>query len=147
MSTGLGFLRAKYSTLHEGVNSYCLQALQWTTVAMVPIVAILSISRFQLFCDPMDCSTPVHGFSQARTLEWAAISFSRGSLYPKIELTAPDLAGGFFTSEPPGKPSKGRKGSKNTLALSMYQNVLRKFCFYLILKSFKNIYLFDCVRS
>ena len=98
----------------------------------------------------MDCSPPgcsVHGNSQARTLEWAAISFSRGSLYPKIELTAPDLAGGFFTSEPPGKPSKGRKGSKNTLALSMYQNVLRKFCFYLIFKSFKNIYLFDCVRS
>ena len=32
-------------------------------------------------CDPMDCSLPdssVHGILQARTLEWAAISFSRG---------------------------------------------------------------------
>ena len=30
-------------------------------------------------CDPMDCSLPgssVHGISQARVLEWAAISFS-----------------------------------------------------------------------
>ena len=33
-------------------------------------------------CDPMDCSPPgssVHGILQARILEWAAISFSRGS--------------------------------------------------------------------
>ena len=33
-------------------------------------------------CDPMDCSPPgssVYGISQARILEWVAISFSRGS--------------------------------------------------------------------
>ena len=33
-------------------------------------------------CDPMDCSPPgssVHGISQARILEWVAISFFRGS--------------------------------------------------------------------
>ena len=33
-------------------------------------------------CDPMDCSpqgSSVHGFSQARILEWVAISFSRAS--------------------------------------------------------------------
>ena len=32
--------------------------------------------------DPMDCSLPgssIHGILQARTLEWIAISFSRGS--------------------------------------------------------------------
>ena len=32
--------------------------------------------------DPMDCSPPgssIHGVSQARILEWVAISFSRGS--------------------------------------------------------------------
>ena len=36
-------------------------------------------------CDPMDCSLPgfsVHGISQARILEWVAISFSRGSSRP-----------------------------------------------------------------
>ena len=35
-------------------------------------------------CNPMDCSPPgssVHGILQARMLEWAAISFSRG-LFP-----------------------------------------------------------------
>ena len=33
-------------------------------------------------CDPMECSPPgssVHGISQARILEWGAVSYSRGS--------------------------------------------------------------------
>ena len=37
-------------------------------------------------CDPMDRSLPwssVHGISQARILEWVAISFSRGSFWPR----------------------------------------------------------------
>ena len=37
-------------------------------------------------CDPMDCSPPgstVHGNSQARILEWVAISFSRGASSPR----------------------------------------------------------------
>ena len=50
----------------------------------------------------MDCSPPsaVHGIFQARILEWVDISFFRGSSQPK----APALAGGLFTTEPPGKP-------------------------------------------
>ena len=42
---------------------------------------LLVSSRVQL-CDPMDHSPPgssVHGISQARTLEWAAISYPGGS--------------------------------------------------------------------
>ena len=45
------------------------------------IIRPLSLSRFQL-PDPMDCSPPgssVYGVSQARILEWVAISSSRGS--------------------------------------------------------------------
>ena len=56
-------------------------------------------------CDPMDCSPPgssVRGISQARILEYVAISFSRGSSQTKS--ASPALAGGFFTPEPPGKP-------------------------------------------
>ena len=37
-------------------------------------------------CDPTDCSPPessVHGVPQVRILEWAAISFSRGSTRPR----------------------------------------------------------------
>ena len=40
------------------------------------------VSCVRFFCNPMECSPPgssVHGISQARILEWVAISFSRGS--------------------------------------------------------------------
>ena len=40
-------------------------------------------------CDPMDCSPPgysVRGISQARILEWIAISSSRGSSPPRVKL-------------------------------------------------------------
>ena len=56
----------------------------------------------------MDCSPPgssVHGISQARILEQVAISFSEDLPHPGIEPVSPALAGGFFTTEPPGKPS------------------------------------------
>ena len=58
------------------------------------------------FCDPMDYSLPgssVYGIFQARILEWFAISFSRGSSQPGIKPVSLALAGGFFTTEPPGK--------------------------------------------
>ena len=56
----------------------------------------------------MDCSWPgssVHQISQARRLEWVAISFLRGFSKPGIEpesLVSPALAGRFFITEPPG---------------------------------------------
>ena len=58
--------------------------------------------------DPMDCSLPgcsVHGISQARIVEWVAIFFSRESSWPRNQTHVSCLAGGFFTTEPPGKPS------------------------------------------
>ena len=39
-----------------------------------------------ILCNPMDCSPPcssAHGTIQARILEWVAISYSRGSSWPK----------------------------------------------------------------
>ena len=61
-------------------------------------------------CDPMGCSPPgpsVHGSLQARTLEWVAILSSRGSSRPRDWTCVACIfctAGGFFTTEPPGKP-------------------------------------------
>ena len=55
---------------------------------------------------PMDCSPPgpfVHEFSQARILERVAISFSRGSSWPKDWIHVSFITGRFFTIEPPGK--------------------------------------------
>ena len=56
----------------------------------------------------MECSLPgssVLGILQARILEWVAICSSRVSSRPRVEPTfSPVLAGGFFTTEPPGNP-------------------------------------------
>ena len=49
------------------------------------------------------CSS-VHGISQARILEWIAISFSRESSWPRDPTHVSCLAGGFFTTEPPVEP-------------------------------------------
>ena len=58
----------------------------------------------------MDCSPPgssVHGISQARILEWVAISSSRDLPNPGIKPLSPALAGRFFTTEPRGKAHQG----------------------------------------
>ena len=58
-------------------------------------------------CDPMDYSPPgssVHGISQARILEQVATFFSRGSSWCRDRTRVSCIAGGFFTTEPPGKP-------------------------------------------
>ena len=51
-------------------------------------------------CNPMDCSLPgssVHGILQARILEWAAISFSRGSSQPRDGNGVSCIVGRRFT--------------------------------------------------
>ena len=51
-------------------------------------------------CNPVDCSLPgssVHGISQARILEWGAISFSRGSSRPRDETQVSRIIGRRFT--------------------------------------------------
>ena len=64
----------------------------------------------QILCYPMDCNSPcpsVYGIFQARILEWVAISFSRGPSWFRDWscVSWPSaLAGGFFPTEPPGKP-------------------------------------------
>ena len=47
-------------------------------------------------CNPLDCI--VHGILQARTLEWVAFPFFRGSSQPRDRTQVSHIAGGFFTS-------------------------------------------------
>ena len=58
----------------------------------------------------MDYSPPgssAHGISQARILEWVAISFYEDLPNPAIEIRSPALEVGFFTTLFPGKPKLG----------------------------------------
>ena len=55
-------------------------------------------------CDPMDCSPPcssIHGIFRAGVLEWVAVSFSRGSFWPRDWIQVSHIAGRRFTVEPP----------------------------------------------
>ena len=59
-----------------------------------------------ILCDPMDYSSPgsfVLGISQARILQWVALSSPSDRPYPRIKPSSPALAGRFFTTEPFGK--------------------------------------------
>ena len=56
-------------------------------------------------CDFMNSSPPdssVHGISQAKILEWFAISFSGGSSQCRDQTRVSFTTGRFFTTEPPG---------------------------------------------
>ena len=73
-------------------------------------VKVLVAQSCLTFCNPMDCSSSgssVHGFLQARILEWIPIPFSRGSSQPGTEARSPispALQVDSLPSEPPGKP-------------------------------------------
>ena len=63
------------------ISFYC-RISNWAnsiTVVLVDPAAAKSLQSCPTLCDPMDCSppgSPIPGILQARTLEWAAISFS-----------------------------------------------------------------------
>ena len=57
-------------------------------------------------CNPMGFSLSgsfVYGIFQARVLEWAAISFSRGSSWPRDSTQVSHTLGSALPYEPPGK--------------------------------------------
>ena len=52
-----------------------------------------------ILCDSMDCSPPgssLHGILQARVLEWVAISFSKGSSWPRDRTPVSHIPGRRF---------------------------------------------------
>ena len=72
---------------------------------------VLSHFSHARLCDPMDFSLPsssVHGILQARTLEWVAVPFSRGSSQPKDQTRVSYLLHWWVSSLPLAPPMKPR---------------------------------------
>jgi len=72
----------------------------------IPLKVIIRWSESEVtqlcptLCNPVDCSLPgfsVHGIFQARILEWVAISFSRGSSWPRGRTQVSCIVGRRFT--------------------------------------------------
>ena len=58
------------------------------------MIVVQSLSCIQFFCNPMDCSPPgssTHGISQARILEWVAISFFNDRFHQRLKNGRLDL--------------------------------------------------------
>ena len=68
-------------------------------VVLIIALEVLEVKVAQLcltLCNPMDYT--VHGILQARTLEWLAFPFSRGSSQSRNQTQVSRIVGGFFTS-------------------------------------------------
>ena len=90
------FYMKELSTCVFWYPRWVLEANQEGPSGWTPLLAVaeyilldrytISLSLVWLICNPLDSSSPgssVHGISQARILEWGAISFSRGSSRPR----------------------------------------------------------------
>ena len=71
---------------------------------------LLVAQSWPTLLQPMDFSPPgssLYGISQARILEWVAISFPRESSQPGDQIYISCIAGEFLTIEPRAKPNGG----------------------------------------
>ena len=94
------YCHTKISAL-AAYNQICLFSLGF---------CLLQAQSCLTLCNSMDCSRSgftVHEIVRARILEWLPFLPPEDLLNPGIEPespAAPTFAGGFFTTEPPGKP-------------------------------------------
>ena len=71
----------------------------WSSV-LPPLQCVLVAQSCPTLCNPMYCSPPgssIPGIFQARIPEWVAISFSRGSSWPRDQTQISHIADRFFT--------------------------------------------------
>ena len=97
--------------IHQPFPTPIIESMGFTGFLMtsVKISCCLLAKLYLTLSNPMDCMPPgssVHGFLQARILEWVAISFPGDLPNPGIKVASPALAGRFFTTKPPEKPQK-----------------------------------------
>ena len=96
----------------------------WVLVALSRKVKVKVAQSCPTLCNPMDYT--VHGILQARTLEWVAFPFSRGSSKPRDRTQVSHIAGGFFTRR------ATREAQINTLVDNLLKINSIKNCTYFI---------------
>ena len=107
----LNLKKRKLSKLRSDISGALFSIcafLQRSWVVAWFICCYFTIKSCLTLCNPMDCSLPgsfIYEISQARVLEWASVSLSRGSPSPGVTAKSPALAGESSTAELPGKPS------------------------------------------
>ena len=88
------------------ICGYLFLFLNLNTCALICCCCLITV--MSNLCDPMDCMQPsrssVHGILQTGTLEWVVSPSPEDLPDPGIKPMSPAPAGGFFTTDPPGKP-------------------------------------------
>ena len=95
--------------------------LSLLTISDYPCCCLVAES-FPTLCNPMDYRPPassVHGISQARILEWVAITFSQGFSQSRYQTCVSCITGKFFATEPSEKPQ------------NIHTDLINYFVFYL----------------
>ena len=102
----------------HGSSQGSLQEASWVSTCLFTLLSFSARGTCVCFCvcsvtqscltlwEYMDCSSPgssVQGISQARILEWVAMSFPRKSSWPRDWTQVSYSTGWFFTTEPLGK--------------------------------------------
>ena len=91
-----------WATRKAHLNCYPHAKMQYTSAC----VSMLSCIKGIRLCDSMDCNLPgssIHRIFQARIPEWVAIFISTGASQYRDWNHVSCFAGGFFTTESPGK--------------------------------------------
>ena len=94
LHSGPSRLSILYITVYVNPVSQFIPPSPWVSIHLFSATAAKSLQSCPTLCDPIDGSppgSPVSGILQARTLEWAAISFSnawkckvKGKSYPTL---------------------------------------------------------------
>ena len=80
-------------------NSHCQPLASWIFFNPITSLKVLFTQLCLILCNLGDCRWPsssVHGILQARTLEWVAIPFSRGSSQPRDQSQVSCIVDRYF---------------------------------------------------
>ena len=75
--------------VHHSIPQSESEELNEMVAQVLSMLRAKSLQSCLTLWDPMDCSSPgssVYGVLQARILEWVAISFSKGSFWPRDQI-------------------------------------------------------------
>ena len=121
-----------------GVSAACLKKRQEVSVLKAECRESCWVTQsFPTFCNPMDHSllgSSVYGISQARILEWVAISFSRGSSWIRNQ-THVSCVGRWilYHWERSGRQSKGEQEADHLGIRDPLRDVSSLLCFVSLL--------------
>ena len=86
--------RATYVKIFPTIKSMLLHEL-WLVESTDAV--FVSVTQLCLaLCNPMDCSSSIHGTLQARILQWVAIPFSKGFSLPRDQTRISCTTSRFF---------------------------------------------------